>query len=217
MPVNQGTRPTDMIASQIVQNDPGDATYLDLVHLPSSVLAWLFTRPPAQTNTCAMIAKIAPDQIVSGSTLRHDPNVLVLTTRSGSKLYVYPTGGIGCDGLPVDMTPEAILGVIGGGMSAPTVDPMMTNVVAMPDVESPLDLMAPEVSTQVEPELSTIRTGDIAEEPVVGMEVEKSDIDKWIDSLEMTLNPREQAQVQTTVLDSVGNSSPIRSERRKRK
>ncbi len=226
------TRPTDPIGAKVIPSTPSqEAIYLDLVGLPSSVLAWLMTRPDAQKNTAAHIMKYAPGQIVSGSLLTHDQNVLVLTSQAGAKLFLYPDGGLGADGLPVDLSPEAIQAVIGQAQTLATPMGNLTNVVGIPSAESPLDDPAmdmgdmgmgdmgmDEPDMSVGPELASIQTGGILEEPVVGSEGTESDIDQWISDLEMELNPEERSQaaeMSVGILDSVGN--PIRTERRKKR
>jgi len=222
------SRPTDPIGDKVIPSTPSrDAIYLDLIALPSAVIAWLMTRPMAQTNTAALVVKNAPGQIVAGSLLKHDQNVLVLTSQSGAKLFVYPDGGLGANGLPVDISPESIQSVVGQAQTLASPVMGLTNVVGMPDIESPLDTgisgMDPAMADMdptmaIDPTVGSIQTGDIVEEPMVGDDAGSSDIDQWISSLEMELNPQERAQASSMsvgILDSVGN--PIRTERRKKR
>ena len=226
--LSKQTRPTDPIGDKVVPSTPRrDASYLDLIGLPSSVLAWLMTRPDAQKNTAAHVSKYAAGQIASGSLLKHDQNVLVLTSHSGGKLFLYPDGGLGSNGLTVDLSPEAIQSVLGSSQSMVAPVAGLTNVVGVPDIESPLDtpmddpMSDPMMDEPMDPEVSAIETtGGIVEEPMVGDEADPSEIDQWISSLEMELKPRERAQaaeMSVGILDSVGHHNPIRTERRKKR
>jgi len=200
-------RPSDPIGNHVEQAGVSpDATYLDLMGLPANVLAWLFTRPLKQVNTAAMVAKYG--HIASGALLKHDENVLVLTTQSGVKLSLYPDGGMGSNGIPVEVTPEGIQSL--GGGSAPMAPMGMTNLVGIPNVENPLDGGSGPTLLDPDPEISVVSNGDIVEEPMVGDDAGESDIDQWIDSLEMELKPEERSQAAERVvgiLDSVGHAN----------
>lgn len=80
---------------------------LDLMYLPSGAIAWLWKdgRPEAQVQTAANIGRIAHqvNPISRAALLRSDQNVLVLHTSNGLKFTVYPDGGIGYDGKPIDI------------------------------------------------------------------------------------------------------------------
>lgn len=86
--------------------------HLDLMHLPSGAVAWLFDRPEEQVNTAGEIGKSCKDcnPVTDSNLLRSDNNVLVLHCESGHKFSVYPDGGIGCDGKP--MTIEELQQVV---------------------------------------------------------------------------------------------------------
>ncbi len=123
---------------------------LDLMYLPSGALAWLWQdgRPEAQVEAARQLgveAKRLGDEIVDAGLLRADQNVLILKTKSGHNIHVYPQGGYGMDGQPYDIA--RIGAILGGGqemMGMTQVQPMM--VQAQP--ETPMDAMAATVAPE---------------------------------------------------------------------
>lgn len=133
--------------------------HLDLMYLPSGAVAWLYDRPDSQKNTAAAIGVAArdADPVVDAMLLRSDQNVLVLHTTSGMKFMVYPDGGVGYNGTPIDIMQVQNL-MAAGGQPEPTVEPEgpvlapgptapvgMSNVVATPHMhdtamEMPADM-----------------------------------------------------------------------------
>lgn len=80
---------------------------MDLMHLPSGVVAWLwqYHRPQPQIDAASMFGALAhqsADPVIHGALLRADRNVLVLHTESGLRISVYPDGGMGSEGEPLD-------------------------------------------------------------------------------------------------------------------
>jgi hypothetical protein len=122
---------------------------LDLMHLPAGVVAWLWKhgRPETQADTAAMVGSIAyqsDDPVVDAGILRADQNILVLHTQSGLKINVYPDGGLGSDGQPLEADPASLQAFFTGGsmMAAPGMDPMggaLTGADLGMDMGSPMD------------------------------------------------------------------------------
>lgn len=202
--------PSDPIGASVVATPPSQAaTYLDLMHLPSQALAWLFTRPLAQTNTAGMIGRTLTDTnpVVDATLLRHDQNVLVLTLQSGQKLYVYPDGGIGHNSKPIQADPAALMQAV--GMDPMGMNPMGVSAMGMAPMSAPVPVTEPGVDlaafdnianggdplTVIEP---TEALGDVTgtqpseathliqDNGAYGPEEEgRSEIDRWLDSLEI--------------------------------
>lgn len=78
---------------------------LDLMYLPSGVVAWLFDRQESQVQSAAALGMMAKDTnpIVDGCCLRADQNVLILSCEGGQKFNVYPDGGVSSDGQVMDL------------------------------------------------------------------------------------------------------------------
>lgn len=162
----------------------GIANYLDLIHLPAGAIAWLHARPKSQSNTAAMIAKLTNDAgigIVSGTLLRNDRNVLVLTLDSGIKMMVYPGGEIGVNGESYAATPEAIGEILNGvhgdhtggqtdDLVAPEM-PGMTNIVGVEGTgASPAEVHDPIIDPNFGSELAS----------------NPDDVESWLASLGVT-------------------------------
>lgn len=78
---------------------------LDLMWLPSGVIAWLWDRPESQINAARDLGVQAKDTnpVSDGSVLRSDQNILILKFEDGHKCNVYPDGGYSMDGEPMDL------------------------------------------------------------------------------------------------------------------
>lgn len=109
--------------------------HLDLMYLPSGAVAWLFDRPEAQVHAASRLGVEAhryENPVVDAALLRADQNVLVLKTQAGQSFKVYPDGGYGMDGRPLDE--QAMIQEIQNlpshemmGGEDPMVDPEMVN------------------------------------------------------------------------------------------
>lgn len=116
---------------------------LDMMHLPSGAVAWLwqYDRPQQQIDTASRFAAIATsldDKVIDAALLRADQNVLVLRMESGSRISVYPDGGLGANGDPIESTPESIHNFL-SAFDAP--EPEMGSVMVMPpDLDIPDDM-----------------------------------------------------------------------------
>lgn len=80
---------------------------MDMMFLPAGAVAWLwqYNRPQAQSDSAALVAsasKRAGNPVVDAALLRADQNILVLHLQSGSRINVYPDGGYGSGGEPID-------------------------------------------------------------------------------------------------------------------
>lgn len=76
-------------------------SHLDLMYLPSGAIAWLFDRPEEQVQAASKVGVEAHrygNDITDSALLRADKNVLVLKTKSGASIKVYPGGWYGVDG-----------------------------------------------------------------------------------------------------------------------
>jgi hypothetical protein len=106
---------------------------LDAMFLPAGAIAWLwqYERPQGQTDSASQFARIANelgDAVMDSALLRADQNILVLRTNSGNRISVYPDGGLGANGEPVEKSPEGIHAFIMG-----QAEPELGSVVVMPD------------------------------------------------------------------------------------
>lgn len=80
--------------------------HLDLQYLPSGAVAWLYDRPDEQVAAAAELAAFGNQngiEFVEASLLRSDNNVLIVHTRNGHRISIYPAGGYGMDGQPYDL------------------------------------------------------------------------------------------------------------------
>jgi hypothetical protein len=127
---------------------------LDLMHLPSGAVAWLWQhgRPQEQVDSAAMVGATAyhmDDPVIDAAILRADKNILVLHTQSGQSINVYPDGGLGSNGEPLEADPMSIQAFLSGDtmMGAETMvidggDPYMDQAdmmgVDMPDMGMPV-------------------------------------------------------------------------------
>lgn len=90
--------------------------HLDLMYLPSGAIAWLFDRPETQVQAASQLGVEAHrfgNNIVEANLLRSDQNVLILHTKQGQRIMVYPDGGYGMDGQPYGL--QEISAILGGG------------------------------------------------------------------------------------------------------
>jgi len=92
---------------------------LDLMHLPSGAVAWLWQhgRPQAQIDSATMVGATAhhmDDPIIDAAILRADKNILVLHTQNGLRINVYPDGGLGSNGEPIQSDPASIQAFLSG-------------------------------------------------------------------------------------------------------
>ena len=110
---------------------------LDLMYLPSGVIAWLWDRPETQVHAARDLAVAAKDTcpVTDGALLRSDQNVLVLKCEDGHKFNVYPDGGYGCDGEPLDI--HGCMKLLDNGMEPvePEECPMEGGVAPQPELE----------------------------------------------------------------------------------
>lgn len=102
---------------------------MDLMFLPAGAVAWLwqYNRPQKQIDSASMFAKMANelgDPVADAALLRADHNVLVIHTEGGNKVSVYPDGGYGANGEPIEATPEGISGFLMGQSMEPEAAPM---------------------------------------------------------------------------------------------
>jgi len=146
--------------------------HLDLMYLPSGAVTWLWQdgRPEAQIEAARQLgveAKRLGDEIVGAGLLRADQNVLVLKTKSGHRINIYPAGGYGMDGQPYDI--NRIGAILGGGREmlgmAQVSQPGM--VLGQVQPESPMDAMAATVVPET-PNLEELAF-DIPAEEGLGM------------------------------------------------
>lgn len=107
---------------------------LDLMHLPSDVIAWLYDRSEEQMKAAKEIGIAANEvgnKIASGAVLRSDVNVLVLHDSAGKgKFHVYPDGSISFNGELVDghEDVERLIGVQPEQHEAPGLDQGMSDL-----------------------------------------------------------------------------------------
>lgn len=133
--------------------------HLDLMYLPSGALAWLWQdgRPEAQVEAARQLgveAKRLGDEVVGASLLRADQNVLILQTKSGHSIHVYPDGGYGMDGQPYDIA--RIGAILGGGQEMLGMAQVAAPMVARPQPETPMDAMAATVVPDENPGLEDL-------------------------------------------------------------
>lgn len=79
---------------------------LNLMHLPSGVIAWLWDRPRKQVDAAeniATAAKAYDNPVVDASLLRADQNILLLKCEGGECFRIYPDGGYSYENTPMDM------------------------------------------------------------------------------------------------------------------
>ena len=122
---------------------------MDMMYLPSGAVAWLwqFNRPQAQIDSASQFAAMAHDlgdPIVDGALLRADKNVMVLHLQSGNRVSVYPDGGLGSNGEPIQNSPDSFHNFITMG-NAPEMGATTELPVAV-DAEPPVAVDV-EVST----------------------------------------------------------------------
>lgn len=80
---------------------------MDAMFLPAGAIAWLwqYQRPEMQTDAAifaAATASRAGNPVADAALLRADHNVLVLHLQNGETVNVYPDGGYGSKGEPLD-------------------------------------------------------------------------------------------------------------------
>ena len=215
---------------------PSVANYLDLCHVPAAALPWLFTRPLSQVNAAAMVAKTAYDAgqpVASAALLRHDHNILVFMFQSGTKLAVYPDGGIGHEGQALACTPEVVQSLLGPSQNdAPMDAEPGLPMDELPGVQLtgaqigiPMDGMSNMAADPIEPaveELGDPELGQIGDpielsEPMIDSEFFGDKVDGE--------SPTDQILAQVGAVDGPANlnlslmddkGSPKRGERRRR-
>lgn len=83
-----------------------EAGRMNLMHLPSGAIAWLWDRPTAQVDAAEALA-VAANQygnpVVDASLLKADPNVMLIKCEGGECFRIYPDGGYSCQGAPMDI------------------------------------------------------------------------------------------------------------------
>ena len=163
---------------------------LDLMYLPSGVIAWLWDRPLPQMEAARDLAVAAKDvcPVTDGAVLRSDQNILILKCEDGHKFNVYPDGGYGCDGQPMDI--HGCMELLDQGMMNPMPEedcPMEGGGAPEPGVEfMTYDRLADEASAAMVDELPS----SIGEAREISLkELTYDELRNWFRKMRAQLSP----------------------------